>query len=245
MQKNLQETILFIDFSKAFDSIHREKVEQILLAYDLPKEIATAIMMLYKNSKIKVHSPDGDTEYFNIVAGVLKRDTLALYLLIICLDYMARTSIDLMKENGFKLAKERSRRYPAQTITGVDYTDDIVLLANTTAQAKSLLCSLEWTAGGIGDHVNADKTEYMCFNQRGDISILNGSSLKLVDKFSYLESSISSTKNDINTQLAKAWIAINRLLVIWKSDMTNKIKQFFPSSSCVDTAIWMHYVDTN
>ena len=78
-----------------------------------------------------------------------------------------------MKENGFKLAKERSRIYPAQTITDMDYADDMVLLANTPAQAESLLNSLERTAGGIGLHVNVDKTEYMCFNQRGDISTLN------------------------------------------------------------------------
>ena len=62
--------------------------------------------------------------------------------------------------------------------------------------------------------------------------------MKLVDKFTYLRSSISSTENDINTQLAKTWTAINRLLVIWESDLTNKIKQFFFSSSHVDTATW-------
>ena len=55
-----------------------------------------------------------------------------------------------MKENVFKLAKERSRRYPHQTITDADYADDIELLANTPAQAESLLHSLEQTAGGIG-----------------------------------------------------------------------------------------------
>ena len=58
----------------------------------------------------------------------------------------------------------------------------------------------------------------MYFNQRGNISTLNGSSLKLIDKFTYLGSSVSLTKTDINTRLAKAWTAIDRLLVIWKSD---------------------------
>ena len=144
-----------------------------------------------------------------------------------------------MKENGFKLANERSRRYPAQTIMDADYADDMVLLANSTAQAESLLQSLEWVAGGIGLYVNAGKTEYMCFNQRSNISTLNVGPLKLVNKFNFLVSSISSTENDINIQLTKAWTAIDRLLVIWKSDLTNKIKQFFPSSSCVDTATWM------
>ena len=80
---------------------------------------------------------------------------------------------------------------------------------------------------GIGLHVNTHKTEYMCFNQTGDISTLNGSSLKLVDKFTYLGSSVSLTKTDIDMQLAKAWTAINWLLVIWKSDLTNKMKRSF------------------
>ena len=79
----------------------------------------------------------------------------------------------------------------------------------------------------LGLHVNADKTEYMCFNQRGDISTLNSNSLKLMDKFIYLGSSVLSTETDINMWLAKAWTAIDRLLVIWKSDLTNKIKHSF------------------
>ena len=69
--------------------------------------------------------------------------------------------------------------------------------------------------------------EYMCFNQRDNISTLNGCSLKLVDKFTYWGSSVSSTKTDINMWLVKAWTAINSLLVIWKSDLTNKIKRCF------------------
>ena len=132
-------------------------------------------------------------------------------------------SIDKMKNNGFELSKARSRRYIAHTIT--DDSDDITLLANTPAQAESLLHSLERAAAGIGLHVNADKTENMCFNRRGDISILNGSSLKLVDKFTYLRSSVFSTKTNINTRLGKAWTANDRLPVICKSDMTNKINR--------------------
>ena len=109
--KNLQATLIFVDFTKAFDSIHRGKMEQILLAYGIPKETVAAITILYRNTKVKVRSPDGDTEYFDIVAGVLQGDTLAPYLFIICLDYVLRTSIDKIKENGFQLTKKRSRRY--------------------------------------------------------------------------------------------------------------------------------------
>ena len=69
--------------------------------------------------------------------------------------------MDKMKENSFKQAKERSRRYPAQTITDTDYADDIALLANTPAQAETLLHSLDRAAVVIGLHVNALSTEYV------------------------------------------------------------------------------------
>ena len=64
----------------------------------------------------------------------------------------------------------------------------------------------------------------MCFNPTGNISTLNGNSLKLVDKFTYIGSSVSSTETDIDTRLAKAWTANDSLSVIWKSDPTDKIK---------------------
>ena len=225
--KNLQATLLFVNFTKAFDSIHSGKMEQILLAYGLSKETIAVITILYRNTKVKVCSPDGDTEYFDIVAGVLQGDTLAPYLFIICLDYVLRASIDKIRENSFELTKKRSRRYPTKAITDADYTDDIAILANTPNQAETRLHSLERSAGGIGLHVNAHKTEYTCYNQTGNISTLEGTSLKLEDKLIYLGSSVSSTKKDTDTRLTKAWTAINKLSIIWKSDLTDKMKRSF------------------
>ena len=152
---------------RLFDSIHRGKMEQILLAYGIPKETVAVITILYRNTKVKVRSPDGDTEYFDIAAGVLQGDTL------------------------------------------------------------TLPHNLERAAASLGLYINAHKTEYMCYNQTGDISTLEGTPLKLVNKFSYLGSSVESTEKDIETRLAKAWTAINRLSIIWKSDLTDKMKRSF------------------
>ena len=185
-----------------------------------------------------LHSPDRDTEYFDIVAGVLQGDTLAPYRFIICLDYVLRTSIDKIRENGFELTIKRSRRYPAETITDASYADDIALLANTPNQAETLLHSLERAAAGISLHVNAHKTGYMCFNQAGDISTRDGTSLKLVDKFTYRGSSVSSTEKDIDTRLTKAWTAIDKLSVIWKSDLTDKMKRSFFQAAVVSILLY-------
>ena len=86
--KTLEVTLLFVDFTKAFDSLYRVKMEQILQAYSLPEETVTAIIMLYRNMNVKVRSPHRDTNFFDILAGVLRGDTLAPYLFIICSDYI-------------------------------------------------------------------------------------------------------------------------------------------------------------
>ena len=100
-------------------------------------------------------------------------------------------------------------------------------------QPKPKLC-LERAAAGIGLHVNAHKTEY----QTGNISKLNGSNRKLVDKFTYLGSSVSSTETDIKTRLAKAWTASDRLSVIRKSDLTDKIKRSFFQAAVVSILLY-------
>ena len=221
--KNLQATILFVDLTKTFDSIHRGKMDQILLSYGIPKETVAAIMILYRNTKVKVRSLDGDTDRLlqHRSWSTTRRHTCPIPL------YVPRTSIDKIKEDGFELTKKRSRRYPAKTITDTDYADDIAILANALAQTETRLHSLERTARGIGLHINAHKTEYMCLNQTGDISTLGGSSLKLLDKFTYRGSSVSSTEKDIDTRLPKAWTTISRLSVIWESDLTDKMRRSF------------------
>ena len=119
-----------------------------MLVYSPHKETVITIMMLYKNTKAMILSPNGDADFFDIVAGVLQGNTLATYLLIICLDYVLRTSIDQIKENIFTLKKTRSRWYIAETMTDEDYTDCIVwnqhqeVLASTWSQIKPSSCIL-------------------------------------------------------------------------------------------------------
>ena len=86
-------------------------MEEILLAYGLPKETVTIIWCSTKNTKAMIHSPDDNTDFFDIVTGVLQGDTLASFLLIIWLDYVLQTSIDLMKENSHTHVEKKARSY--------------------------------------------------------------------------------------------------------------------------------------
>ena len=78
----------------------------------------------------------------------------------------------------------------------------------------------------------------ICYNQTGDISTLDGTSLKLVDKFTYLGSSVSSTEKDFDTRLTKAWTAIDRLSIIGKSDMTDRMKRRFVQAAVVSILLY-------
>ena len=225
--KDLTASFIFVDFSKAFDTVHRGKMKEILAAYGIPQDMVNAIMVLYNDTQAMVRSPDGDTDLFDILSGVLQGDTLAPLLFIICLDYVLRTSIDLMPINGFTLEPERSKRYQAKRITDADYADDLALISDTVEQAEALLHSLEAAANGIGLQINADKTKIMNFNIQGNFSTLEGHQLKVVKDFVYLGSHISTTEKDITVRIGKAWTALSKLNTIWKSNLPDNIKRNF------------------
>ena len=104
--------------------------------------------------------------------------------------------------------------------------------------------SVNATVGGVGiligprvlkslNTIERIQPEYICFNQTSNISTLDRTSLKLVDKFTYLGSSVSSTEKDIDSRLMKAWTVIDKLSIIWKSDLTDKMKPSFFQAAVV------------
>ena len=89
---------------------------QILRAYDIPEKQIDAIGLLYQGTKAR--TPDGETDFFEIQAGVLQGDTLSPYILAIVLDYAMRRAIDGREEElGFKVDRRRSRRHHPVVIT--------------------------------------------------------------------------------------------------------------------------------
>ena len=84
--KNLTAVLTFIDFHQAFDSIHRKKMLKMLRAYGIPGKIVNAVAVMYDIMLAKVRSPDGDTDFFTVLSGVLQGDTLAPLLFAIVLN---------------------------------------------------------------------------------------------------------------------------------------------------------------
>ena len=78
----------------------------------------------------------------------------------------------------------------------------------------------------------------MYFKQEGAVSTLSGRLLKFVDQFPYIGKNISSTESGVNIRLAKAWIATERPLTKWKSNLSNKIKQNFFQAVVVSVLLY-------
>ena len=107
---NLEGILIFIDFKKAFDTIHRGTLLAILKAYGILKEFVTSISIMHEDTTAKVITPDGETETFNILASVLQGDTLAPYLFVIVIDYVMRRALQGREVKlGFQLRKKNRR----------------------------------------------------------------------------------------------------------------------------------------
>ena len=67
---------------------------------------------------------------------------------------------------------------------------------------------------------------------------LNDGSLKLVDKFRYHYNIVSSTESDVNTHLTRVFTAIDRRLIIWKSNLSDKLKRDFSQAATVSVLVY-------
>ena len=233
--KNLALAMVFIDFSKAFDSIHRERMFQILSAYGIPTSIINAIKLIYENSCAHVITPDGETKFFNILSGIFQGDTLAPFLFVIVLDYSLRQAYGSKPDIGITIKPRKGSRKPEIRIKDSSYADDIALL---TKQAEELLHSVENAASMVGLHLNTTKTELLTINIPGleTIKSTAGKDLKRVDSFKYLGSYIPDSFQDFKVRKAMAWDACNKLERVWTStiDRNLKIRLF---RACVESVL--------
>ena len=126
---NLDAVFIFVDFSKAFDSVDRNLMLEILALYGIPEQLIKAIQVLCTNTTATIYTPDGETEPIVIKAGILKGDTLAPFLFIIVLDYILRMSVDQITDKGLEIQRRRSSRHPARHLTDTDFADDLALIS--------------------------------------------------------------------------------------------------------------------
>ena len=212
---------IFIDFSKAFDSVDWNYIENILYAYCVPEEIANAIMSVYYGAKATVRFNNELSDYFKLGVGVLQGDTLAPFLFILVIDWIMRNAVP-DDSIGLQLKKPPSRRYLGKYITDLDYCDDIALLSGTWKGAQNLLLSTELWAKKVGLNINVAKTEFLLIgswnpsDREPNFYLSGNKSINEVNDFKYLGTWLRSTSKDLTIRKAQAWEAARRLYRLWK-----------------------------
>ncbi len=222
--KNL--VAVFIDFSKAFDSVKWNYIKSILISYNIPIKLVNAIMSIYDGATAKVCTNDGISDNIDLNTGVLQGDTLAPYIFVIVIDYILRNALNDITL-GFKYKDKISSRYPAKYITDLAFADDISLLSSDIDDVQIMINNIESIANVIGLKINKKKTEFILvgtkWNYNEIIKVKDGNIIRK-DDFKYLGSWIMNDKKEFLVRKAIAWKQLSNLKKIWISNMSNGVK---------------------
>ena len=217
--------MIFVDFQKAFDSIHRETLWKIMKLYGIPEKIINIIKTLYQNTRVAVIHDKSKTDWFDIKSGVKQGCVMSGFLFLLVVDWiMRRTTED----------RPRGLRWVDDThLEDLDYADDIVLLSQSWNDAQEKMDRLANYAERTGLKINTDKTESMRINCSNPVLFtIWTDGIKEVDKFTYLGGLVTKwggADEDMLSRIGKARYVYHNLKSVWNSSQyrrRTKIKIF-------------------
>ena len=244
VDKQLSIYITFIDFKKAFDSIDRKTMFDILRHYGIPMKMVKATQTIYNNSRSAILVDSQLTEGFYVTTSVLQGDTLAPFLFIIVIDYVMKNAeiqhTNEQGEHGFVTKQRQSKRQPATIIHDLDFADDIALFESNFDRAQTQLITTAKWADQVGLPINIKKTQALTNQNTNNKSMLiNGEDIQWVDNFKYLGSVVLSSNTAIKVKKGLAWKAFWKLRNIWKSTtIPTRLKINIFKASCISILLY-------
>jgi hypothetical protein len=210
--------ITYIDFKKAFDSIHRDSLWKILRSYGVPQKFVSLIRCFYDDYKCAIQMQSGVSDWFSVKTGVRQGCIISPILFLVILDWVMRKTCNNqpcgIQWNLFSHLED------------LDFADDIALLSSKQQHMQDKVNRLAMHAEQVGLHINIKKTQEMRMNTPETQNItVNGEALETVDDFVYLGAIMSTedpTKKDIKRRLGLARTAFVQLNRIWKSSQISE-----------------------
>ena len=214
--------INFVDFEKAFDSIHRESLWRILRAYGIPQEIVLVIKSFYSNFSCRVRNSEIS---FSVKTGVRQGCCMSAMLFNLTIDWVMRqTTADQARGIRWTLLTQ---------LEDLDFADDLALMSHIHQHMQEKTTRLSTFAQQVGLKISRKKTEVMMLNVSNPLPVtVNGEDLTTTEEFTYLGS-------DIKNRLSKARNAFRMLNNVWKSSQYSiKLKLRLYQSCVISTLLY-------
>ena len=183
---NMTASLVFVDFRRAFDTLHRSSIPVIPSQSNVPNYLISDIIQMYSDTSACVSTELRPTEWFMTTSGVLKGDAQSLYLFIVLLDYALKKT--LQDDVGHVVHKRNGSRHPAIYVGVRAYADAVCLLAESIDDVECSLHRLETSAAEIGLAIKHNKTKAMHLWQASirHIRFADGDPVDSCGKFEYL-----------------------------------------------------------
>ena len=150
-QKNIY--FCYIDYAKAFDCVHHNKLWQILQEMGKPDHLTCLLRNLYAGQEATVRTGHGKTDWFQMEKGVRQGCILSPYLFNSFAEYIMRNAGLEEAQAGIKIA--------GRNINNLRYADDTTLMAEREDELKSLLMKVKEESEKVGLKLNMQKTKIM------------------------------------------------------------------------------------
>lgn len=229
IEQNRSLYVVFVDFTKAFDTVGRRGLWQLLRKYGCPEKFTRMIESLHTGMMAKVKEAGETSESFPVSNGVKQGCVLAPTLFSIFLSAMleeafadfeegvyiqSRQDADLFNVAHFK-AKTKSTQILVRELL---FADDSALVAHTPEQMQHVIDAFSSASKKFGLQINIRKTEVLfqpgTDHQEEEEILVDGTALKQVDDFTYLGSTISKDgriDSELVKRMSKASSAFGRL----------------------------------
>ena len=217
--------INYVDFEKAFDSIHRNSLWSIMKHYGIPEKLIKMIKLLYDTFQCAVMVDGEESEWFRVTTGVKQGCTMSGFLFLLVIDYIMKKTTE-REPTGI--------RWNFTTkLEDLDFADDLALLSSRHQDIQSKTQKLHEHAKQVGLKINIRKTKIMRLNTTiQDPVKIDDQQIEDVKTFTYLGGIVTTEggcDQDINSRLGKAKQQFRRLKKIWntsKFSVQTKLRLF-------------------
>ena len=176
--------VAFIDFRKAFDTVRREVLWEILESQGLSSKMLRMLKGIYKKVLACVKQGNEQTNYFNCPLGVKQGCQLSPLLFSLLITEVAKR-VARFGRSGYQLLPGTKEIY------SLLFADDIALIATTPAGLQNQINHLKIAAEQLGLAANLDKTKIIVFRKGGYLGqyekwVYGRDQIEVVNSYKYL-----------------------------------------------------------